>query len=122
MSGIYDDECNDWVIVKDPIKHREIATQIALEYRKVQTEQEGVFVIDTLLDTGLSHDLWVCDFCNEQIPVKDNEGNNLSITIWNNSRALCERCLTKWKSQVSTDDDETYDCKCGCSGKESNGK
>lgn len=110
-------ELNDWVVVTNPIKHREIATIQAQAWRDLKKE-EGVFVIDTLLDTGLSHDLWICDFCNAQIPVSDEEGKMLSITIWNNSRALCENCLTEFKSKWATDDDETYNCRCGCSREE----
>lgn len=117
----YDEELepNDWVIVNNPIKHRQIAREAAIEFRKTVTESKGVFYIDTLLDTGLSDELWICDFCNEQIPVYVGDTKELSpITIWNNSRALCDSCLKDFKEKWTTDDDETYDCECGCSKSE----
>lgn len=109
-------EPNDWVIVQDPIKHREIATEVALEFRRTVAEDKGVFYIDTLLDTGIENDLWLCDFCNDRIPVyKEDTKELIPLTIWNNSRALCESCLRVFKEKWSTDEDETYNCRCGCS-------
>ena len=109
-------EPNDWVVVKDPIKHREIATEVAIEFRKTVAESKGVFYIDTLLDTGITNDLWLCDFCNDKIPVfVEGSDEKLPITIWNNSRALCESCLRVFKEKWTTDEDETYNCRCGCS-------
>ena len=109
-------EPNDWVVVKDPIKHREIATEVAIEFRKTVAESKGVFYIDTLLDTGITNDLWLCDFCNDKIPVfVEGSDEKLPITIWNNSRALCESCLKEFKEKWTTDKDETYNCRCGCS-------
>lgn len=114
----YDEELepNDWVIVQNPIKHREIATVAAIEFRKTVAERKGVFYIDTLLDTGLANDLWLCDFCNDIIPVYvEGTKEVIPLTIWNNSRALCDSCLKDFKEKWTTDKDETYDCECGCS-------
>ena len=111
-------EPNDWVVVQDPIKHREISVADSIKFREQQSKADGVFFIDTLLDTGITNDLWICDFCNDQIPVQDEEGKPLSIIIWNNSRALCEKCLTEFKGKWATEQDETYNCECGCSRKD----
>jgi len=108
-------EPNDWVVVENPIKHREISVLASIKFREQQSKRDGVFFIDTLLDTGIPNDLWICDFCNAEIPVQDDEGKTLSVIIWNNSRALCEECLTDFKGKYSTEQDQTYNCECGCS-------
>ena len=45
-------EPNDWVVVQNPIKHREISVLASIKFREQQSKADGVFFIDTLLDTG----------------------------------------------------------------------
>ena len=40
------------------------------------------------------------------MPVQDDKGKPLSIIIWNNSRALCDKCLTDFKGKYSTEQDK----------------
>lgn len=113
----YDEELepNDWVKVKNPIKHRKIARENSIKWRK-ENPITHIFQFDMLLDTGIADDMWLCDFCNNLIPVYVGDTKELStITIWNNSRALCDSCLKDFKEKWSTKEDETYDCECGCS-------
>ena len=102
-------ESNHWYMVNDPILHRQIARVEAMRFRRENQERGGVFYIDTLLDTGLADDFWLCDMCNEVIPV------DKPIPIWNNSRAMCKTCKHDIDTKYATPYDTVQNCECGCS-------
>ena len=105
-------DSNHWYMVTNPVLHRQIARVEAMRFRRENQERGGVFYIDTLLDTGLADDFWICDMCNEVIPI------DKPIPIWNNSRAMCKQCRNDIDSKYATPYDTVQNCECGCSEKE----
>jgi len=82
-----------WII--NPIKHRKrlrINAELNYESNKKAHEDNGFFFIDTLVESNIPDDLWICDLCNasidadNRIPVADN-------------LALCNECFAKWNTK-----------------------
>ncbi|MBO71658.1 MAG: hypothetical protein CL508_05235 [Actinobacteria bacterium] len=108
-----DDEID--LIVSNPVLHRANDREYAEKMRK-QNEDSGVIYIDTLLDTGLTDDFWICDMCNDQINVVDEQGESISVYLWLQTRALCGNCIDKYEEQGYLNEGKMF-CPC-CIGKE----
>jgi hypothetical protein len=79
---------DDLRFVVRPTAHREIerradATDPAIR----ELERQGIAVIQIWPE---SNDLWICDFCNTQIPVEDDIALVPVLGTW----ALCPSCVT----------------------------
>ena len=107
------------IIISNPIRHR--ANDRAERTAYYEKYGQDDFVFDTLTDTNIPDDLWICDFCNVPIEVVDLANQPKSIWI-HLSYALCGNCV----DDLVNKEDDTQDtinsndvefCQC-CVGEE----
>lgn len=117
-------------IIANPITHREVyytTQRVSWLLQKMRAAREGYTYIDTVFETNIPHDLWVCDFCNMTIPVgnKDKQEKvNLLVSTYNveelkkqandgeviGGNALCDSCFNEYKIKYPLIDKVI----CGC--------
>ena len=88
-------EMIQWIV--NPTAHRRkqrLFAEAMYEKNKKVHEQNGFFFIDTLVDSGLPDDLWLCDLCNCEINV------DLRIPVVDNL-AMCMTCYRKNKGYIT---------------------
>jgi len=113
---MYEEEEID-LIISNPVLHRANDREYAEQMRELTKNKDNGFIyIDTLLDTGLTDDFWICDMCNDQIIVLDDEGEPISVYLWLQSRALCMDCIDKYDNKGYLNEGKMF-CPC-CIGKE----
>ena len=95
-------------IVKNPVLHRAKDRLSREEYYKKNGRNDVMF--DTLLDTGIGDDDWICDFCNVSIEVGTKD-NPQSVLI-HGSYALCPSCIKEYKTKYPEEFINQQDCKC----------
>ena len=84
-----------WVL--NPVKHREVirlTSEVNYDANKKAYEEQGFFFIDTLVESGIPDDLWVCDLCNVQMNVE------IHIPVVDNL-AMCETCYKKNEKYIT---------------------
>lgn len=97
-------------IVEQPILHRSKDRLRREEYYK-ENGREDVF-FDTLVDTGIGDDEWICDFCNKQIPViKEDSSEQIPIFI-HGSYALCDSCKKEYEGKYPEEFQVVQTCPC----------
>ena len=96
------------IIVEQPVLHRQNDRKEREAFYKENGKNGNVF--DTLIDTGIADDFWVCDFCNAQIEViKDKKQVPVFI---HGSYALCKKCLNDYKEKYPEEFQIIQKCNC----------
>ena len=95
-------------IVKNPVLHR-AKDRLQREQFYKENGRHDVF-FDTLIDTGIGDDEWVCDFCNTQIEVGTFD-KPTSVYI-HGSYALCTNCLYEYKAKYPEEFQVEQTCVC----------
>lgn len=95
-----------WIV--DAPKHR-VASTIAFDAQYATlTEDQKVHVIRAY---DVPPTIWVCDFCNEDIPYQDDDGGMMKVPCVG-SYAICPECFVKHGTSLW---DGAPDCECdGC--------
>tara|TARA_R110000744_G_scaffold57051_1_gene120132 strand:+ start:355 stop:696 length:342 start_codon:yes stop_codon:yes gene_type:complete len=78
------------IIITNPILHRQKDRAERTAYYDKHGKDNVIF--DTLIDTDIPNDLWVCDFCNVSIEVVDLANQPKSIWV-HLGYALCGNCV-----------------------------
>ena len=106
-------------IISNPMLHRKNDRAERVAYYDKYGQDD--FVFDTLTDTNIPDDMWICDLCNTPIEVVDKANKPKSLWIHLNY-ALCGNCVDE---QIAKEDNtaETINssdvefCQC-CIGEE----
>lgn len=97
------------IIVTNPIIHRAKDRLAREEYYK-NNKRDDMVIFDTLVDTGIGDDDWMCDFCNVPMDVGTVD-EPLGLLI-HGSYALCEPCVESSKKKYPEEFIDTQVCKC----------
>jgi len=96
-----------FVVYENPITHRQnIGSAITIQFDNQPTQVIEIAESD-----------WICDFCNSQIKIFDEEENQLSVFCLNNSNAVCMNCYFELIKKDKSLNKEYGICQC-CMDKE----
>jgi len=94
------------VIFENAVKHRQNIFKL--------TNNRGVTIEtdDEVLHIPIGYDEWVCDFCNNPMPVKTKDDEFISMLSLNGSHTLCNDCWPSILKQDQTLFDNVSVCSC----------
>ena len=94
------------VIFENAVKHRQNIYKL--------TNKRGVTIEtdDEVLHLPIGFDEWVCDFCNNPMPVKTKDDQFISMLSLNGSHTLCNDCWPRVLKQDKTLFDNISVCGC----------
>lgn len=95
-----------FVIYENPIQHR---TNVG-SHISIVTDNETSTIPISPID-------WLCDFCNSNIQIFDEQEIQMSVFVLNNNNALCMKCFFEVIKKDRTMADEFGLCQC-CMDKE----
>jgi len=95
-----------FVIYENPITHR---TNVG-SHLSIVTDNETTTIPISPID-------WLCDFCNSNIQIFDEQEIQMSVFVLNNNNALCMKCFFEIIKNDRTMADEFGLCQC-CMDKE----
>ena len=94
------------VIFENAVKHRQnIFKDTGNRGIQIETDEE-------VINIPFGYDEWICDFCNDTMPVKTKDDQLLSMLSLNGTHTLCFKC---WKNTLTNDNslfDNIMVCTC----------
>jgi hypothetical protein len=110
-----------WWIV-DAVAHRQTERAQAMSLEDIQAAMpqwlKGDGNVEVITMMPADDDDWVCDYCNDPVPLTDSEGVGLFVPMHGGS-ALCPGCFTDLRADPApgaTPLGGWSDVTCGCPG------
>lgn len=94
------------VIFENAVKHRQNL------YKQTNNRGVSIETDDEVIHIPIGFDEWVCDFCNDPMPVKTKDDQFISMLSLNGSHTLCNNCWPRVLKQDKTLFENVSVCGC----------